>query len=73
MDVCILDFGQEIYWKFSPTGPLLYDLPSSPGVQLISPLVFGQLGQPGDDNQVTDRTYPIPAQQHLHQMDRRLL
>jgi arylsulfatase A-like enzyme len=24
-------------------------------------------------NQVTDRTYPIPAQQYLHQMDRRLL
>jgi hypothetical protein len=27
---------------------------------------LGTMGQPGDDNQVTDRTYPIPAQQQLH-------
>ena len=43
MDVCVLKFGSQAYWKLALDSPVLYKLPSSPGVQLISPLLFSEI------------------------------
>jgi hypothetical protein len=43
MDVCVLIFGGNAHWKLALDSPLLYEIPSSPGVQLISPLLFEEI------------------------------
>lgn len=40
MELCVLKFGPRIHWRVSPSDPLLYDIHSYPGVQLVSPLLF---------------------------------
>ena len=43
MDACVLIFGGSAHWKLALDSPLLYEIPSSPGVQLISPLLFDEV------------------------------
>ncbi len=43
MELCVLKFGPRIHWKVSPSDPLLYDIHSHPGVQLITPLLFPEI------------------------------
>jgi len=42
-DICVLNFGRDIYWKISPSDPLLYEIGSCPGVQFISPILFSSI------------------------------
>lgn len=43
MDVCVLNFGGTAHWKLAVNSPVLYEIPSSPGVQFISPLLFAEI------------------------------
>jgi hypothetical protein len=42
-DICVLNFGRNIYWKISPSDPLFYEIRSCPGVQFISPILFSSI------------------------------
>ena len=43
MELCVLKFGPRIHWKVSPSDPLLYDIHSHPGIQLVTPLLFSEI------------------------------
>lgn len=58
MDVCVLNFGGKAHWKLALDSPLLYEIPSSPGVQFISPLLFAQIEKHMDAK-------PVPSEEHL--------
>ncbi len=55
MDVCVLNFGGRAHWKLALDSPLLYKIPSSPGVQFISPLLFTELEKHMDAKPVRSR------------------
>jgi hypothetical protein len=40
MDICVLIFGREVYWKVSPADPMFYEIRSSPGVKFVNPFLF---------------------------------
>lgn len=57
MDVCVLNFGARAHWKLALDSPLLYEIPSSPGVQFISPLLFAEIEKHMDAKPVRSGEY----------------
>jgi hypothetical protein len=43
VELCVLKFGPGIHWRVSLSDPLLYDIHSHPGVQLVTPLLFPEI------------------------------
>jgi hypothetical protein len=43
MKICVLEFGSDIHWKLRVGEPPLYSIRAHPGVQLVTPLLFGEL------------------------------